>query len=107
MSQLIEFARVLPKELLAPGSRYMNQKVIYYGDKRLMTFDIYNKNEYTPTGDERVMLITKGLEYRPDLVSYDAYGFVDNWWRILEANQMKDVWDFKAGKTILIPNRVM
>jgi hypothetical protein len=41
------------------------------------------------------------------LVSYDAYGFVDNWWRILEANQMKDVWDFKTGKTIIIPNKIL
>jgi hypothetical protein len=107
MSQVIEYARVLPKELLASGSRYMNQQVIYYGDQKFMTFDIYNKTAYVPTGNEKVMLITKGLEYRPDLVSYDAYGFVDNWWRILEANQMKDIWDFKTGKTIIVPNKIL
>ncbi len=107
MTQLIEPAKQRPQQLMAPGSRYMKQNVIYYSEKRLMTFDLYIRDTYIPNGNEKVMLITKGVEFRPDLVSFDIYGFVDNWWRILEANKMKDVWDFKAGKTILLPDRVL
>jgi hypothetical protein len=50
------------------------------------------------------MVITPGVEYRPDLVSYDKYGTPNSWWMILEANGMKDIWDFKSGKTIMLPN---
>lgn len=107
MTQLIEDAKITPSQILEAGSRYANQRVIYYGESRKMTFDTYKRNPYVPTGNEKVMLINKSLEYRPDLVSYDVYGFVDNWWRILEANDMHDIWDFKAGKTIILPDRII
>jgi hypothetical protein len=106
MTQIIEQTGILPSSLMAAGSRYLTQDIIYYGEKRLITFATYKRNIYIPNGKEKVMLITKGTEYRPDLVSYDVYGFVDNWWKILEANKMKDVWEFIAGKTILLPNVV-
>lgn len=107
MTVIIEDALLKPEEVLAPGSRYLKQKVVYWGESRKMTFDTYIREPYTPTGREKVMMISKGVEYRPDLVSYDVYGFVDNWWRILEANSMKDIWEFKAGKTIILPDRVL
>ena len=43
---------------------------------------------------------------RPDLVSKEKYGIPDFWWKILEANKMNDVFDFKAGKTIILPESV-
>lgn len=107
MTQLIQNTNLETRTVFSAGSRYMKQNIIYYGDKKLITIDTYNRVEYTRTGDEKVMIITKGIEYRPDLVSYDVYGFVDNWWRILEANKMRDVWDFKAGKTIFLPNKII
>ena len=107
MGQLIEIAKVDSDRVVSSGSRYLKQQVIYYGEPKILTFDTYNRTNYEPTGQERVMVITKGLEYRPDLVSFDAYGYVDNWWRILEANKMKDIWEFKAGKTIILPDRVL
>ena len=107
MSQRIEISNVQTASVLAPNSRYMKQNIIYYGEKRIITFDTYIRENYKPSGKEKVMLITKGVEYRPDLVSYDFYGFVDNWWRILEVNGMKDIYDFKAGKTIILPNKVL
>lgn len=88
-------------------SRYRGQTPIYYGEHRLLTFDIYNRETYVPTGDEKVMLITKGLEYRPDLVSYDVYGIPDAWWRIMEANKIMDIFEFSAGRTILIPKDIL
>lgn len=107
MSQLIQVAKITPQEILPAGSRYLRQQVIYYGEQKFLTFDTYNRKNYQPNGQEKIMIISKGLEYRPDLVSYDVYGYVDNWWRILEANKMKDVWEFKAGKTIILPDRII
>jgi hypothetical protein len=107
MSQKIEISRVQPRSILPSGSRYMKQNVIYYGEKRIITFDTYNREKYEPNGREKVMVINKGVEYRPDLVSYDYYGFTDNWWRILEVNGIKDIFEFKAGKTIVLPDRVL
>lgn len=107
MTQLIENAKVEADKIMSSGSRYLKQQVIYYGEQRLLTFDTYNRTNYKPTGQEKVMVVSKGLEYRPDLVSFDVYGYVDNWWRILEANKMKDIWEFRAGKTIILPDRVL
>lgn len=103
MKNIIEPSNIRPQSIMAAGSRYMKQNVIYYGEQKFLTFDTYNRREYVPNGDEKVMIITKGIEYRPDLVSYDVYGFVDNWWKIMEANNIKDIFDFKAGRTIILP----
>lgn len=86
------------------SSRYANRKVIYYGEQNIITFDTYIRKKYTPQGNERVMVINKGVEYRPDLVSYDVYGSSDYWWSIMEANSIHDVYSFKAGRTIILPN---
>lgn len=107
MTQPIEYTNIPTQNLVAGGSRYKKQVVIYYGEQRFLTFDTYTRVPYNRQGNEKVMVISKGVEYRPDLVSHDFYGFPDNWWRILEANGMNDVFDFKAGLTILLPNQVM
>lgn len=107
MTQIIENARIESRSVFTAGSRYLRQNVIYYGEKKILTIDTYNRQTYTRSGDEKIMLINKGVEYRPDLVSFDVYGFVDNWWRILEANNMKDIWEFKAGTTIYLPNKII
>ena len=51
-------------------------------------------------------VISAGMEYRPDLMSMEKYGTTDFWWRIMEANKMKDITEFKAGKTIILPENV-
>jgi hypothetical protein len=107
MAQLIESTNIETRSIFGPSSRYINQNVIYYTENRLISLDIYNRQPYTRVGNEKIMVISKGVEYRPDLVSYDVYGFVDNWWRILEANNIKDIWEFKAGKTIFLPNKII
>jgi hypothetical protein len=81
--------------------------VIYYGEQKFVTFPTYSRDAYVKTGTERVMVIKKGVEFRPDLVSFDVYGFPDNWWRIMEANNMKDIIEFKAGKTIVLPDKII
>jgi len=46
------------------------------------------------------------MEYRPDLVSRDKYGIPDFWWKIMEVNNIKDIIDFKAGRTIVLPENI-
>jgi hypothetical protein len=107
MTQPIEISNTTPQDVVSAGSRYITQNVIYYGEQRFLTFDLYIRKPYEKTEQEDILVITKGVEYRPDLVSQDYYGFPDNWWRILEANNMKDIYDFKAGVTIILPEIAM
>lgn len=100
----IIYTNIPTQNVVPPGSRYRKQAVIYYGEQNFLTFDTYIRRPYAAKGDEKVMVISKGVEYRPDLVSQDFYGFPENWWKILEANQMADIWEFRAGVTILLPN---
>jgi hypothetical protein len=39
------------------------------------------------------------------MVSQEAYGVPDFWWRIMEFNNIKDVFDFKSGLNIAIPSQ--
>lgn len=104
MTQPIAPSQITADEISSYGSRYRNSKLIYYGEQRFVTFETYVREKYLPSGHEHIAVISKGVEYRPDLASYEYYGYPENWWRILEANNMKDVWEFKAGKTIILPD---
>lgn len=101
----IEKANLRPDAVLSGSSRYLGQNVIYWGDNKLITFDTYIRQPYVKTGSENIVRIPKTLEYRPDLIAYKFYRESELWWFILEANGMKDIMDFKAGKTIIIPER--
>lgn len=87
-------------------SRYKESEVIYWGEQKRIAFGTYLRKSYTLTNKEKVMLITPGVEYRPDLVSYDVYGTVDMWWKIMEVNKIYDVYDFKSGITIILPDNL-
>ena len=102
----IQETEINAKKFVTSTSRYVGSKVYFYGDQNFITFETYKRKNYNRLGNEKVMLIGKGVEYRPDLVAYDFYGFVDAWWNILEANGMSDIFDFKAGKTIILPEVV-
>lgn len=104
MTVPIQFPNIPVQNIMTANSRYRKQLVIYYGEQNFVTFDLYVRTPYVRVGNEKVMIITKGVEYRPDLVSYDFYGFPDNWWKILEANKMIDIYEFSVGKTIILPN---
>jgi len=101
-----KIAPIKADNLVSIGSRYLSSKVLYYGDQNLITFETYKRKNYVKTGSEKVMMITKGVEYRPDLVSYDYYGFSDMWWKILEVNNISDIFNFKAGITIILPGSI-
>jgi hypothetical protein len=104
MANYIEYPNNLVSELyVVSTSRYVNSRVIYYGNDKKMTFNTYKKNIISESEDDKYMLITAGLEYRPDLVSQKVYFTPDYWWRIMEANDINDILDFKAGRTIRLP----
>jgi hypothetical protein len=87
-------------------SRYANSRVYLYGDQKRITFEIYKRIPIVENPNDKVTTIPPGAEYRPDIVSKQVYGVVDFWWTILEANQMNDVFDFKAGTSIRLPVNV-
>jgi hypothetical protein len=104
MANYIETTKINPKKFVTASSRYATSDVLYYTENKLLTFATYKKAAQPLSKQDKYAIITPGTEYRPDLVSQKAYGTVDFWWKILEANGMKDVWEFKAGTNIRIPN---
>lgn len=108
MSNYIEETNLQPRSFVTVSSRYANSSVIYYTENNLITFKTYKKQiTNTPGENDKYYVITPGTEYRPDLVSYSAYGTPDLWWRIMEANDIKDVFEFKSGLNIFIPDAIL
>lgn len=103
----IEIANVNIEAITTPLSRYVNSNVVYYtmGTRKVLTFNTYKKQNNLKD-DKNDMYMINNHEYRPDLVSYDVYGTPDFWWKILEANNIKDIFDFKKGINIRIPSSV-
>jgi hypothetical protein len=106
MANKLEFADMRPTEFVSRLSRYSESRVIYYSNERITTFETYKRKNYISSSRDQVTVITPGMEYRPDLLSFDKYGAPDFWWKIMEANNMKDVMEFKAGRTILLPENI-
>ena len=107
MANTIEKADLSQGNFVTAKSRYINSTVIYYGDKKLITFETYKRTPIASSPNDRFYVITATTEYRPDLVAQKAYGDVRLWWKILEANNMKDIWDFKSGTNIVIPEALL
>ena len=106
MAHTIEDASIDPETLVVGYSRYVSSKPIYYGRDRKLTFKTYKKGNYPLSSQDKYMVITPGAEFRPDLIAFDVYGITDVWWRIMEANNIKDVFDFRSGVTIRLPANI-
>lgn len=95
---------------IAPNDRsvlFKNEAVMHRG--KAVT-DIASSSEYRafianlPNMDTKIAAIPNDMEARPDLISYAAYGTVDYWWLIVEANDAYDYEvDLSAGTVIKIP----
>lgn len=107
MTVQIEIANIRPEQLVRGFSRYLESPVIYWGDQRRITFETYLRKPYKVTGKERVTRVTPGIEYRPDLLAFDIYGTPDAWWKILEVNGIYDIYEFKTGITIILPDNLI
>lgn len=92
------------KTFVTVTSRYYNSDVLVYGNNKILTFETYKRNDIETSAGDRYAVVPPGEEYRPDLTSFRAYGTVDYWWLILEANKIKDIFDYKANINIRIPS---
>lgn len=106
MANQVTEAKINSAKFVAATSRYIDSKVLYYGPNHLLTFSTYKRGTYPPSTNDKYMIISKGREYRPDLVSFEQYGTVSFWWKIMEANGMKDILDFEAGRNIRLPGNI-
>ena len=106
MANKIEFTDLRPTDFVTSISRYNSSRVIYYSDEKIITFETYKKKKFVPSPEDQVAVIPPGMEYRPDLVSKEKYGLPDFWWKIMEANGIKDVADFRSGRTIVLPENI-
>ena len=103
MTNKIEETKIKATKMVPAGSRYELNKVIYYGEEKYLTFPLYRRPSVTIGNRDKYTVINKSTEYRPDLVSQDFYGTSIYWWKVMEANNIRDIWDFKAGLSIWIP----
>ena len=106
MANYCKTLNVSAKSYVTPSSRYAGSKVMQYTEDKVLTFEIYKKKPFAFAKEDQWMEITAAYEYRPDLISAELYGTPDFWWKILEANEMKDIIEFVRGKNIRLPGNV-
>ena len=106
MANYYEITNLPSARFVLPTSRYIGSKVAYYTERKLLTFQTYKRGSYIATKSDQYWVIEKGYEYRPDLISNQKYGTPDFWWKILEANGMKDILEFKTGTNIILPQQI-
>jgi restriction endonuclease S subunit len=106
MANLLIETEIPASRFVDSTSRYLESDVIYYGENNIITFKTYKRTDISFTSNDKFFLIDGAREFRPDLVSKAAYGITSFWWRILQANGMKDILDFRKGVTVRIPNSV-
>ncbi len=105
MNNIIIETDIKATQFVPLSSRYAQSDVIYYGENKFITFKTYKREQKSQSREDKFYVITPGTEYRPDLVSQKAFNTVDYWWKIMEYNNIKDIFDFTKGKTIRIPSR--
>lgn len=88
------------------NSRYLSSAILFYGEQRFLTFETFKRQAIPETSADTFTVISKAIEYRPDLLAHRAYGISGLWWKILIANKMSDIWQFKAGVNIRIPGNI-
>lgn len=69
------------------------------------TLGLYRRNTdfYRNQNGSKYYEVTPSTEFRPDLISYNAYEDSSYWWIIMEANNLGSVDQIKTGMTLLIP----
>lgn len=108
MPNFIEDSNMFADRFVSALSRYRNSGVVYYqiGTNRKITFKTYKKKNYPLMESDTYGVIPLGMQYRPDKMSQKFYGTPDFWWKIMEVNNIKDIYDFKAGKTVRLPSSI-
>ena len=107
MPNLIENTNINSNKFVVTTSRYADKNLIYYTEKKILTYPLYKKQNISNSTKDKFALITKKYEFRPDLVSFEFYGTTDFWWKIMEANNIKDILDFKIGLSVKLPSTIL
>ena len=105
-NKIEEPGNIVASSFVGSLSRYIDSDVIFYGDQNRITFKTYVRSISPTSPSDRFMVISPGKQYRPDLVSREVYGITDFWWKIMEVNQIWDIFDFKTGLNIRIPQNI-
>jgi hypothetical protein len=107
MANFIEASNIDSKRFVTFTSRYSGSDVYYYTENKLLTFGTYKKTNIPLSNRDKYYVVTSSTEFRPDLVSLAAYGTVDFWWKIMESNNIKDIYQFRSGLNIRLPDNIM
>lgn len=107
------YSKDLVEKILVPNvdswrSRYDLKEQELLKDGETWVIRNLRKTDITPvrTSDDIQHVVAPGENYRPDVVAYNAYGDANLAWVILAANNMSNIFDFKAGMYIVIPSTV-
>ncbi len=102
----------LKGQILDFASRYNHSRLLAYSEHQVLTFGTYDRN-YNPVNHRDVKRVSKdevkyyqvtsGTEFKPWLISTEAYGDPAYWWYIMEYNNIFDVEEITMGKTLKIP----
>jgi len=103
MANYFELSKIQSNKFVNISSRYHESDIVYYTEKKLLTFPLYRKTPIDSSKRDKFTVISKGHEFRPDLTSYEFFGVPDFWWKIMEANKINDIYDYRAGLSIKIP----
>lgn len=97
---------LLNTTFVGPSSRYVNSDLVYYNsdNRKYLTFKTFKRPQQQSSPNDRFYVISAGVAYRPDVVAKKIYGRESFWWILLLANNMSDIMEFSAGKTITIPS---
>lgn len=106
MANKITYPNISAKRFVDFSSRYIKSKVLYYGDNNKVTFETYKRKDIVFSESDKFIQINSSTEYRPDIVSYVAYGIPELWWYVMQANNIKDIYEFKSGITLRIPRNI-
>ena len=87
-------------------SRYQQTPVIQNSTTGFSTLQIYRQqpDSYSIEDNSRMYEVGPASAFRPDRISAEAYGSVEYWWMILEANNISGIDELKPGLTLRVPN---
>jgi hypothetical protein len=72
--------------------------------------DILEHRQLPYNEDDVLFTITRGYQYRPDLLAYDLYSNGNLWWVFAarNPNSIEDpIWDFRVGLKIYLPKQTI
>ncbi len=103
MANFIEDTNLSQTSFVTPLSRYVKSPIVRYGDDKALTFKIYKRPKKLLSTNDLFTVIQPQYQYRPDLLANKVYNDPEFWWVIMEANDIFDIFDFKAGVNIRLP----